>query len=139
MMFQLVVLSAIPFIWFGMVGAISFPETPLKFRAHGMTVALGEGIGKIVFKILNRIEAVFAIGPQVLVLRPSMAKRTAVAALDPDPAATQTSFAAAVITLAAPAPVAKKATGAHLSYVATELIKFVALPIAGITVFPAAL
>ncbi len=52
---------AIPFIWFGMVGAISFMETPLKFRAPNITLALGLGIGKIVFQMLNRIEIVFAV------------------------------------------------------------------------------
>ncbi len=52
---------AIPFIWFGMVGAISFLEAPLKFRAPNITLALGLGIGKIVFQMLNRIEIVFAL------------------------------------------------------------------------------
>ncbi len=52
---------AIPFVWFGMVGAISFMEAPLKFRAPNITLALGLGIGKIVFQMLNRIEIVFAI------------------------------------------------------------------------------
>ena len=52
---------AIPFIWFGMVGAISFMETPLKFRAPNITLTLGLGIGKIVFQMLNRIEIVFAV------------------------------------------------------------------------------
>ena len=36
---------AVPFIWFGMALAISFLETPLKFRAPGITVPLGLGIG----------------------------------------------------------------------------------------------
>ncbi|MEP7039364.1 MAG: hypothetical protein ABI891_13605 [Acidobacteriota bacterium] len=53
--------TAIPFIWFGMVGAISFMEAPLKFRAPNITLALGLGIGKIVFQMLNRIEIVFAL------------------------------------------------------------------------------
>lgn len=52
---------AIPFIWFGMVGAISFVEAPLKFRAPNVTLALGLGIGKLVFQMLNRIEIVFAL------------------------------------------------------------------------------
>lgn len=44
-----------------MVGAISFVEAPLKFRAPNVTLALGLGIGKIVFQMLNRIEIVFAL------------------------------------------------------------------------------
>jgi len=60
-MFLKILQTAIPFIWFGMVGAISFMEAPLKFRAPNITLALGLGIGKIVFQMLNRIEIVFAV------------------------------------------------------------------------------
>lgn len=52
---------AVPFVWFGMIGAISFMEAPLKFRAPNITLALGLGIGKLVFQMLNRIEIVLAI------------------------------------------------------------------------------
>jgi hypothetical protein len=44
-----------------MVLAISFLETPLKFRAPGITLALGLGIGRLVFRALNRVEAILAI------------------------------------------------------------------------------
>ena len=53
--------TAAAFIWFGMVAAISFLETPLKFRAPGITVPLGLGIGRLVFKALNIAESVLAI------------------------------------------------------------------------------
>ncbi len=52
---------AIPFIWFGMIGAISFMEAPLKFTAPNITLALGLGIGRIVFQTLNKIEIVLAV------------------------------------------------------------------------------
>ena len=52
---------AIPFVWFGAVGAISFMEAPLKFTAPGITLPLGLGIGRIVFQTLNKIEIVFAV------------------------------------------------------------------------------
>ncbi len=52
---------AIPFIWFGAIGAISFMEAPLKFTAPNITLALGLGIGRIVFQTLNKIEIVLAI------------------------------------------------------------------------------
>lgn len=52
---------AVPFVWFGMIGAISFMEAPLKFRAPNITPALGLGIGKLVFQMLNRVEIVFAL------------------------------------------------------------------------------
>lgn len=51
----------IPFIWFGCIGAISFMEAPLKFTAPNITLALGLGIGRIVFQTLNKIEIVFAV------------------------------------------------------------------------------
>lgn len=91
------------FVWLGMVLGISFLEAPLKFRAEGITVPLGLGIGRIVFRALNRVEAVLAAiaavalawevpGPaalglgagavavllvQLLVVRPSLNRRTA--------------------------------------------------------------
>lgn len=52
---------AIPFIWFGALGAISFMEAPLKFTAPNITLALGLGIGRIVFQTLNRIEIALAV------------------------------------------------------------------------------
>lgn len=52
---------AIPFIWFGMIGAISFVEAPLKFQAPGITLPLGLGIGRLVFQMLNKIEMVMAV------------------------------------------------------------------------------
>ena len=52
---------AVPFIWLGMVLAISFLETPLKFRAPGITVPLGLGIGRLVFRALNGAELVLAV------------------------------------------------------------------------------
>ncbi|MFI5086575.1 MAG: hypothetical protein ACHP7K_11675 [Actinomycetales bacterium] len=103
-MLQLILLAAVPFIWFGMVAAISFLETPLKFRAPGMSVPLGVGIGRIVYRALNGVETVLAatvlaalmsahrelppacgaalvaaavlLAVQLLVLRPRMAHRT---------------------------------------------------------------
>ena len=51
------VAAAVAFTWLGMVLAISFLEAPLKFRAPGVTVVLGLGIGRVVFRALNRIEA----------------------------------------------------------------------------------
>jgi len=52
---------AITFIWIGFIGAISFMESWLKFRAPGITTELGLGIGQLVFKALNRVEIVYAI------------------------------------------------------------------------------
>ena len=49
------------FVWLGMVLAISFLEAPLKFRAPGVTLPIGLGIGRRVFRALNTIEAVLAV------------------------------------------------------------------------------
>jgi hypothetical protein len=49
------------FVWLGMVLAISFLEAPLKFRAPGVTLQLGLGIGRLVFRALNACEAVLAV------------------------------------------------------------------------------
>ncbi|NUQ99590.1 MAG: hypothetical protein HOY79_24590 [Streptomyces sp.] len=52
---------AVTFVWLGMVLAISFLEAPLKFRAPGVTIPIGLGIGRLVFRALNLTEAVFAV------------------------------------------------------------------------------
>jgi len=52
--------TAVIFVWLGMVLAISFLEAPLKFRAPGVTIPIGLGIGRIVFRVLNRAEIVLA-------------------------------------------------------------------------------
>jgi hypothetical protein len=56
------VAAALAFTWCGMVLGISFLEAPLKFRAPGVTVPVGLSIGRIVFRVLNRIEVVLAAG-----------------------------------------------------------------------------
>jgi hypothetical protein len=63
---------ALACIWLGMVLAISI-EAPLKFRAPGITLPLGLGIGRLVFRALNASEIVLATATAVtfaLVPRP---------------------------------------------------------------------
>jgi len=52
---------AVTFVWLGMVLAISFLEAPLKFRAPGVTIPIGLGIGRLVFRALNLVEAVLTV------------------------------------------------------------------------------
>ncbi|MCD9879328.1 hypothetical protein [Streptomyces guryensis] len=52
---------AVTFVWLGMVLAISFLEAPLKFRAPGVTIPIGLGIGRLVFRALNLVEAALAV------------------------------------------------------------------------------
>lgn len=59
--FNSAILIVITFLWIGFVSAISFMEAWLKFRAPGITLPLGLGIGRLVFAALNKVEWVFAI------------------------------------------------------------------------------
>lgn len=49
------------FLWIGFASAISFMEAWLKFRAPGITIPLGLGIGRLVFSALNKVEWVLAL------------------------------------------------------------------------------
>ncbi|MET7280759.1 hypothetical protein ABZS29_21150 [Kribbella sp. NPDC005582] len=131
------VATAMVFIWLGMVLAISFVETPLKFRAPGVDIPTGLGIGRIVFRALNRIEVAAALvtltavvlgqpnGPvvaltatvlviltvQLAAVRPSLNRRTdRVLAGQPSPRSTT-----------------------HLYYVGLEAAKVVALAALGVS------
>ena len=118
-----------------MVLAISFLEAPLKFRAPGVTVQIGLGIGRLVFRALNACElalaaavlASFAVRPpgtgiavaagvavvallaQVAVVRPRLTRRSDAVLAGQD------------------APRSR----AHLAYVGLEIPKVIALLIAG--------
>ena len=63
------------FVWLGMVFAISFLEAPLKFRAPGITIPLGLGIGRLVFRALNICEVVLAAVALVAVVLPGVRRR----------------------------------------------------------------
>jgi hypothetical protein len=125
---------AATFVWMGMVVAISFLEAPLKFRAPGLTLAVGLGIGRLVFRALNVAELVLAI---VVIVAMAGASRRSASIL----------FGVAVVTLIAQLIVVRPRlhrrtdavlrgeTGsrsrAHLGYVALEVVKVVALLGAG--------
>src|SRR6478609_11420043 len=117
-----------------MVLAISFIETPLKFRAPGVTPQIGLGIGRLVFRALNACElalaaiavACFAIEPpsagiaaaaavtllaQVLVVRPRLSRRSD------------------VVLAGGEGPRSR----AHWAYVGLEIVKVLALLIAGVS------
>lgn len=128
--------AALAFVWLGMVLAISFLEAPLKFRAPGVTLRLGLGIGRLVFRALNIVEAVLAIAVVVLLQ-----------VGDPTEAAT-IAAAVAVLVLVAQVVVVRPALSArtdavlaghdgprshaHLAYVALEVVKVAALVVAGV-------
>lgn len=58
----------VTFVWVGFVCAISFMEAWIKFRAPGVTMPIGLGIGRLVFNLLNKIEWVFAVSIVVNIL-----------------------------------------------------------------------
>ncbi|MFJ1584106.1 hypothetical protein ACIOC1_12410 [Streptomyces sp. NPDC088197] len=62
-----------------MVLAISFLEAPLKFRAPDVTVRIGLGIGRLVFRALNSVEGVFAVALLTVAASGSLSARAAVA------------------------------------------------------------
>jgi hypothetical protein len=126
------------FVWLGMVLAISFLEAPLKFRAPGVTLQIGLGIGRLVFRVLNACElalaaavvgafaaqppavgvavaagvAVVTLLAQVLIVRPGLSRRSD------------------AVLAGADAPRSR----AHWAYVALEVVKTIALLIAGVLV-----
>jgi len=137
------VATAVLFTWLGMVAAISFIEAPLKFRAPGVSLQIGLGIGRLVFRALNTVEALLAgvvliavgadppspvaivavavvvvtLAAQLLVVRTQLARRSD----------------AVLVAPAGPgAPAgAQRRSRAHYTYVGLELVKVVALVVAG--------
>jgi hypothetical protein len=105
------------FVWLGMVLAVSFIETPLRFRAPGVTLHIGLGIGRLVFRTLNMCElvltaAVVVVTPlvQVFVVRRQLTRRSDVVLAGNDGPRSR----------------------AHWVYVGLETVKVIALIITGV-------
>ncbi|GEE02623.1 hypothetical protein nbrc107696_30690 [Gordonia spumicola] len=126
---------AATFLWLGMVAAISFIEAPLKFRAPGITIPLGLGIGRLVFRALNSVEAVWALALIVAMVAgdgwPRLAGPAlgaAVAALAVQVIAVRPALARrSDAVLASPDDIPAERSHAHLWYVGLELVKTAAL------------
>jgi hypothetical protein len=124
------------FVWLGMVLAISFLEAPLKFRAPNVTLQIGLGIGRLVFRALNTVEVAFAL---VIV---------AIVASSPTPLWIAVAFTVAIAALAVQLIAVRPRltrrsdqvlagsegprSRAHYVYVGLEAVKTVALLVAGI-------
>jgi hypothetical protein len=128
--------AALTFVWLGMVLAISVLETPLRFRAPNVTLQIGLGIGRLVFRALNTVEVAFALVIGAIVLagptptRITVAVTVAVVALAIQliavrPGLTRRSDA---VLAGSHAPRSR----AHYTYVALEAVKVVGLIAAGI-------
>lgn len=125
------------FMWLGMVLAISFIETPLKFRAPGVTLPIGLGIGRLVFRALNACELALA------------AIVVACFVVTPPPTGIAVAAAVAVATLLAQVLAVRPRlthrsdavlaggegprSRAHWVYVGLEIVKMIALLIAGVS------
>ena len=124
------IVTAVTFVWLGMVLAISFLEAPLKFRAPGVTPRIGLGIGRLVFRALNAVEVVLAATVVIAVVASAPtagggAPLVAAAVLLVRPGLTRRSDA---VLSGQDVPRSR----AHLGYVALEVIKVVALLVGGI-------
>ena len=127
---------AAAFVWLGMVLAISFLEAPLKFRAPGVTLQTGLGIGRLVFRALNACEVLLAV-TLVVAVWAGGASTLGVAA-----AAVAVVMLAVQIVAVRPAltrrsdQVLAGAEGprshAHVVYVGLEVVKVIALVTAGV-------
>jgi hypothetical protein len=128
---------ALTFVWLGMVLAISFLEAPLKFRAPEVTLQIGLGIGRLVFRALNTVEVGFALVIIAIVAAGPMPVRVT--------AAYSVAIAALAVQLIAVRPRltrrsdkvlaglgAPRSGGGHYVYVGLEVVKAVALVVAGI-------
>jgi hypothetical protein len=129
--------SALTFVWLGMVLAISFLEAPLKFRAPGVTIPIGLGIGRLVFRALNTVEAVLAAALLAAVLAGGA------------PASVTGPAVGVAVLLAAQVGVVRRRLGrrsdrvlageelprsrGHLAYVACEVVKVALLVAVGVT------
>ena len=58
---SIIFIAACSFVWTGFIGAISFMESWLKFRAPNLSMPVGLSIGKLVFSALNKVEWTFVI------------------------------------------------------------------------------
>ena len=134
--------TAVSFVWLGMVLAISFLEAPLKFRAPGVDLRLGLGIGRLVFRALNAVEAVLAVTILVAVIAGEVPDRVLVAA--------GCAVTVLLVQLVGIRPLLTKRSDRvlagedpgrsrlHLLYVVAEVLKVAALVSAGVLALNAA-
>jgi hypothetical protein len=138
---------ALTFVWLGMVLAISFVEAPLKFRAPNVTLQIGLGIGRLVFRALNTVEVAFALVIVAIVASGS------VGTAGQTPPRVAVAFAVAIAALAIQLVAVRPRltrrsdqvlagaegprSNAHYVYVGFEAVKTVALLVAGILLLTA--
>ncbi|WP_322861580.1 hypothetical protein U8D42_12390 [Mycobacterium europaeum] len=132
---------AVTFVWLGMVLAISFLEAPLKFRAPNVTLQIGLGIGRLVFRALNTVEVCFALVVLAIVVAgPTSPGIVAAIAVAAGALALQLIAVRPRLTRRSDAVLAGSdgpRSRAHYVYVAFEVVKVIALVVAGILLLTA--
>ena len=129
------------FVWLGMVLAISFIEAPLKFRAPGVTLQIGLGIGRLVFRALNACEVALAVAVVVcLVIEPPatgivVAAAVAIVTLLGQVVAVRPRLSRRSDVVLAGGEGPRSHT--HWVYVGLEIVKAIALLITGISLLAA--
>ena len=128
------------FLWVGFVCSISFMEAWLKFRAPGITLPLGLGIGRLVFGTLNKVELVFALVLliQLIPYERALSPNSIIYIIVISLLATQSLWILPALDARAemyiqniiPPP-----SNLHFYYVGADFIKVVCLSIYGITLF----
>ncbi len=129
--------TAAVFVWIGMVLAISFIEAPLKFRAPDVTLRIGLGIGRLVFRALNIAEVVLAVAVIVgLIIGSPTSAIVATAAVAIAALAIQIVGVRPALTRRSDRVLAGDESGAgsrvHLVYIGFEVAKFAALIACGV-------
>ncbi|WP_374021900.1 hypothetical protein [Mycobacterium sp. HNNTM2301] len=127
---------AATFVWLGMVLAISFLEAPLKFRAPNVTLQIGLGIGRLVFRALNTVEVCFALVlVAVVITGPAPASVAAATFVAVGALATQLIAVRPRLTRRSDSVLAGSdgpRSRAHYVYIGFEVVKVAALVAAGI-------
>ena len=135
------VATAVVFVWSGMVLAISFVETPLKFRAPGVNLQIGLGIGRLVFRALNICELALAAALIAsFAIQPPTAAITITAAIAVGTLLAQLLLVRPRLTRRTDATLAggdRPRSHMHFVYVGLEVVKVVALLITGISMLAA--
>ena len=129
------------FVWLGMVLAISFLEAPLKFRAPGVTLQIGLGIGRLVFRALNACEFALAVAVVVcLAITPPMTGIAIAAGIAVVTLLVQVLAVRPRLTRRSDAVLGGgegPRSHAHWGYIGLEIVKVIALLIAGVLLLTA--
>ncbi len=125
---------AVTFVWLGMVLAISFVEAPLRFRAPEVTLPIGLGIGRLVFRALNTVETLFAVVLATTVAASAAGSVLAAVAVTDATLVVQLLVVRPRLTRRSDLVLAGRAaprSRAHHAYVALEIMKVMALIVTG--------